>query len=112
MAQASQALVGTYDFATFGQPPQGTNTVRSVFVAEWKMDGERLSFNIEANAFLYRMVRTIVGTLVQVGHGKLGPQEVARFLQAQDRSLIKQVAPAHGLCLVRVDYAEREGVLQ
>jgi tRNA pseudouridine38-40 synthase len=111
MAEASQALVGTHDFATFGQPPQGVNTVRSVFLAEWEELGERLTFCIEANAFLYRMVRTVVGTLVQVGQRALEPQDVTRFLEARDRSLIKVVAPAHGLCLVRVDYAVREGVI-
>jgi tRNA pseudouridine38-40 synthase len=111
MAQASRSLVGTLDFATFGQAPQGENTVRSVFLAEWRRDGDQFLFDIEANAFLYRMVRAVVGTLVQVGWGVLGTQDVARFLKARDRSLIKKVAPAHGLCLMRVDYAGREGVI-
>ncbi len=110
MAEASRGLIGTHDFATFGQPPQGESTVRTVFRAEWQERGAQLWFDIEANAFLYRMVRSIVGTLVLVGWGQLPPQEVESFLQARDRSLIKQVAPAHGLCLMRVDYAAREGV--
>lgn len=110
MVEASRCLVGTYDFSTFGRPPQGENTVRSVFGAEWKAKGSRLFFDIEANAFLYRMVRSIVGTLVLVGSGRVSPGEVGSFLQARDRSLVKQVAPAHGLCLMRVDYAAREGV--
>lgn len=110
MAEASQSLLGTQDFATFGQPPQGENAVRTVFRAEWRADGPRLWFDIEANAFLYRMVRSIVGTLVQVGWGQLQPHEIAPLLRARDRSLVKQVAPAHGLCLMQVDYAAREGV--
>jgi len=110
MAEASRSLIGTQDFGTFGQPPQGENTVRTVFRAEWQADGSRLWFDIEANAFLYRMVRSIVGTLVQVGRGQLSPQEVASFLRARDRSLVKQVAPAHGLCLMQVDYVACEGV--
>jgi len=110
MAEASRGLIGTHDFATFGQPPQGESTVRTVFRAEWQERGAQLWFDIEANAFLYRMVRSIVGTLVLVGRGQIQPQEVALFLKARDRSLIKQVAPAHGLCLMRVDYAAREGV--
>ena len=110
MAEASQSLLGTQDFATFGQPPQGENTVRTVFRAEWHADGPRLWFDIEANAFLYRMVRSIVGTLVQVGWGQLQPHEMASLLRARDRSLVRQVAPAHGLCLMQVDYTAREGV--
>jgi tRNA pseudouridine38-40 synthase len=110
MADASLSLIGTQDFATFGQPPQGVNTVRTVFGAGWQGEGARLWFDIEANAFLYRMVRSIVGTLVLVGRGQLSPQEIKSFLLARDRSLIKQLAPAHGLCLMRVDYAAREGV--
>jgi tRNA pseudouridine38-40 synthase len=110
MADASRSLVGTQDFATFGQPPQGTNTVRTVFGAGWEAEGARIWFDIEANAFLYRMVRSIVGTLVLVGWGQVAPQEFQGFLLARDRSLIKQVAPAHGLCLMRVDYAAHEGV--
>ena len=110
MAEASRSLIGTHDFATFGQPPQGVNTVRTVFRAEWQAKGSRLWFDIEANAFLYRMVRSIAGTLVLVGRGQVSSQELESFLLARDRSLIKQVAPAHGLCLMRVDYAAREGV--
>jgi tRNA pseudouridine38-40 synthase len=110
MAGASHCLVGTHDFATFGRPSQGENTVRTVFQAEWQASGPRFLFDIEANAFLYRMVRNVVGMLVQVGWGQVSAQEFGAMLQAQDRSLIKQVAPAHGLCLMRVDYAAREGV--
>ena len=110
MAEASRYLVGTHDFATFGRPPQGKNTVRTVFRAEWQAIGSRSLFEIEADAFLYRMVRNIVGTLVQVGWGQISAQEFGVLLQARDRSLVKQVAPAQGLCLIRVDYAAREGV--
>jgi tRNA pseudouridine38-40 synthase len=110
MVEASQSLIGTHDFATFGQPPQGENTVRTILQAGWQGRGPKLWFDIEANAFLYRMVRSIVGTLVLVGWGQLSPRELESFLRAQDRSLVKQVAPAHGLCLMRVDYVAREGV--
>ena len=110
MVEASRCLVGTHDFSTFGRPPQGENAVRTVFGAEWEAQGARLFFNIEANAFLYRMVRSIVGTLVLAGLGQVSPGDVESFLQARDRSLVRQVAPAHGLCLMRVDYAAREGV--
>ena len=110
MAEASHCLVGTHDFVTFGRSPQGENTVRTVFRAEWRASGARFLFEIEANAFLYRMVRNIVGTLMQVGWGQVSLQEFEAMVRARDRSLVKQVAPAHGLCLMRVDYAAREGV--
>lgn len=110
MARATGYLVGTHDFATFGRPPQGENSVRTVSRAGWQGEGTRVTFDIEANAFLYRMVRSIVGTLVRVGQGQISPAEFEVILAARERDLIKQVAPAHGLCLVRVDYPE--GVLQ
>jgi tRNA pseudouridine38-40 synthase len=110
MKEASRCLVGTHDFVTFGRPPQGTNTVRTVFRADWQVSGSQFLFEIEADAFLHRMVRSIVGTLVQVGWGQLSVQEFDAMLQARDRTLVKQVAPAQGLCLMRIDYAVGEGV--
>jgi tRNA pseudouridine38-40 synthase len=104
MRQASQFLVGAHDFASFGKPPQGENTVRQVMSADWFTAGTRLIFEITANAFLYRMVRTIVGTLVQVGLGQLAPLEIKDILAASDLTQSAPPAPAHGLCLVRVSY--------
>jgi tRNA pseudouridine38-40 synthase len=112
MEQASRCLVGTHDFGAFGRPPQGDNTVRAVVRAIWQAEDSILTFDIEANAFLYRMVRSIVGTLVQVGLGELSGPQFAEILEARDRSRIKRIAPAHGLCLMRVDYAVGEGVFQ
>jgi tRNA pseudouridine38-40 synthase len=112
MAQASHCLVGTQDFATFGQPPQGENTIRTVLQAEFQKQGPFIMFDIEANAFLYQMVRSTVGTLVLVGWGLISPEEFEAMLHARDRSLIKQVAPAHGLCLMQVNYDTSKGVSQ
>jgi len=106
MAQAAYSLVGTHDCSTFGRPPQGENTVRTVQRAKWQKRGSELTFEIQANAFLYRMVRSIVGTLVLVGWGRVSPKEFEAILQSRDRSQIRQVAPARGLCLTRVDYPE------
>lgn len=106
MRQASQFLVGAHDFASFGKPPQGENTVRQVMGADWSTAGTRLIFEITANAFLYRMVRTIVGTLVQVGLGQLAPLEIKDILAAGDLTQSAPPVPAHGLCLVRVSYPE------
>lgn len=104
MGEAAATLVGEHDFATFGSPPQGTNTVRRVLWAEWNRDGECVHFDIEANAFLYRMVRSIVGTLTQVGSGELGIAQFEAAFRAGERSLAGPTAPAHGLCLRAVHY--------
>jgi tRNA pseudouridine38-40 synthase len=64
-----------------------------------------LGFEIEANAFLFRMVRTVVGLLVLVGSGRLAVDEFEVILQSRDRSQVKQIAPAQGLYLTRVEYA-------
>jgi tRNA pseudouridine38-40 synthase len=112
MATAAQALVGEHDFAAFGQPTQGDVTVRRVLEAEWRQrelapqqgDGSWLIFDIEANAFLYRMVRSIVGTLLKVGQGNMGADEVAAILESRDRRRSGPAAPAHGLSLIAVKY--------
>jgi tRNA pseudouridine38-40 synthase len=111
MAVASERLLGTHDFAAFGRPPQGENTVRTLIRAEWHERGAFLTFDIVANAFLYRMVRSIVGTLVQVGSDEVSLEEFEKILRSRDRSLVKKVAPPQGLCLMEVEYAKHEGVL-
>ena len=112
MAEASLCLPGTHDFGTFGRAPQGDNTVRTVDRAQVQEQQPVITFDIEANAFLYRMVRSIVGMLVLVGWGRIAVEEFEAVLEAQDRNRIRQVAPAQGLCLMRVNYATDEGVLQ
>jgi len=104
MQEAASQLIGEHDFASFGQPPQGDNTVRCVLNADWNRQTPWVFFEIEANAFLYRMVRSVVGTLLEVGQGKFGPEEFRRILESCDRSLAGPTVPAHGLCLVEVKY--------
>lgn len=106
MNQAAACLPGIHDFATFGQPPQGEVTVREVFEARWERQNEFLVFFIEANAFLYRMVRSIVGSLKAVGEGNWTVEEFEAALAACDRSRSGKVAPAQGLTLVSVTYGE------
>jgi len=104
MQRAAQYLVGEQNFATFGQPPQGQNAVRHVLVAEWRGELPCLTFDIEANAFLYHMVRSIVGTLLRVGRGKMSVDEFVAVLAAGERSQSGPTAPPHGLCLMEVKY--------
>jgi tRNA pseudouridine38-40 synthase len=104
MNEAAYSLVGTQDFATFGLPPKGENTVREVFRAEWQRAGTLITFDVEANAFLYRMVRAIVGTLKLVGEGSWTVDEFTAALHACDRSRAGALAPAQGLVLLSVTY--------
>jgi tRNA pseudouridine38-40 synthase len=102
MNAAAAMICGRHDFATFGQAPQGENTVRHVFHAAWREEGQCLVFDIEGNAFLYRMVRSIVGTLRAVGHGEWTVEDFISAFRAADRSLAAATAPPHGLMLVSI----------
>jgi len=104
MNRAAEAIVGEHDFATFGQPPQGRNTRREVSSAQWRFEGELLLFEIEANAFLYRMVRSLVGSMKSVGEGRWTVGDFKSAMMKRDRSLAAQTAPPQGLCLMSVTY--------
>jgi tRNA pseudouridine38-40 synthase len=104
MGEASQRLIGVHDFAAFGHAPQGDNTVREVYRATWQAQDAELHFEIEANAFLTGMVRSLVGTLLLVGSGRLGVEDFVEILRSRDRSRAGSPAPPQGLYLVRVNY--------
>jgi tRNA pseudouridine38-40 synthase len=107
MMAATPCLLGRHDFATFGtDPDNGTNTVRTVSRAEWTAPASagELYFEVQADAFLYRMVRSLVGALKQVGAGDLSVSEFEELLEARNRALCPPPAPPHGLCLVEVWY--------
>ena len=109
IARRGVTKLGIHDFASFGTPPQGDSTTRQVYRSEWEIEvptqGTRLiSYCIEANAFLYRMVRTIVGTLVEVGLDRMSIAEFIEAFQAKDRGRIHRLAPPHGLTLIDVKY--------
>ena len=104
MNRAAAAIAGQHDFATFGQPPQGHNSGREVFRARWRHLDELLIFEIEANAFLYRMVRSLVGSMKAVGEGRWTVTDFVTALAKADRSLAAQTAPPQGLCLMSVTY--------
>ncbi len=105
LAAAARHLIGRHDFATFGtDPDEGTNTVRTIHRAEWAVEDETWRFWIQADAFLFRMVRSLVGALVRVGSGVLTPDRFQALIEARDRSQCPPIAPAHGLCLDEVLY--------
>lgn len=102
MHAAARCLIGKYDFGAFGTPPHGDNSVREMICAEVKREGARVLVDLEANAFLYRMVRRIVGTLLLVGKGALSVAEFRQVFAKQKRA--GQSVPPQGLCLVSVKY--------
>lgn len=105
MRAGARQLLGTHDFATFGRAPDKYGaTVRIVREANWRKEGRLLVFSIEANAFLYHMARSIVGTLRMVGAGRLDVDTVSDVLLARDRGKCGAIAPPQGLTLVEVKY--------
>ncbi len=105
MAEAARDLPGKRDFGTFGSAPrEGSHTVRTVLRAEWLRKDDYLEFWIEADAFLFRMVRTITGTLLQVGSGRFSGDAFRALLAAPRQGRAAPPAPAHGLCLMRIEY--------
>jgi len=101
---AANVVVGEHDFASFGRPTQGDSTIRMIYVAEWQQNGQWFTFNVVGNAFLRSMVRSLVGTLLQIGSGAWPVSRMAEILAGRDRGLAAPPAPACGLCLMRVDY--------
>lgn len=107
MREAAAELVGTYDFAAFGQPDApGKSTIRRVARVDVRSFRDCVLITVRGNAFLRSMVRAFVGTLIPVGLGKLTPADVRRLRESGDRAQCPPIAPAHGLCLVRVEYGD------
>jgi tRNA pseudouridine38-40 synthase len=104
MQQACDCLLGTHDFRVFGSPPSGDNTVRTVRRAECKRAGDNIRMLLEADAFLRRMVRRIVGNLLMVGAEELTVSAFADLLRSEGQQTPAAAAPAHGLCLLKVEY--------
>lgn len=113
MGQGALSLNGEHDFTSFagsegrGERADNSGTmVRRIFLSRlvWRQRTSLLIYEVCGSGFLHHMVRNIVGTLLDVGQGKLGPEDVGRILEARDRRLAGPTAPARGLCLVKVEY--------
>lgn len=108
MAVALSHFIGTYRFTSFCSPKtQTVNHVRTIFDASITQDRsveDLYHIWLKGNGFLYKMVRIIVGTLLQVGTGKRDAVSVPELIRAEDRSLTGPAAPACGLCLWEVKY--------
>jgi tRNA pseudouridine38-40 synthase len=105
MNRAAVLLLGKKDFESFSKVhTQVNNFICEVHEAYWRIEGDQLIFTITANRFLRNMVRAIVGTLVNIGKGKMGYEEIENILAKKDRCEAGQSVPAHGLYLTRIVY--------
>ncbi|HHT9136398.1 MAG TPA: tRNA pseudouridine(38-40) synthase TruA [Candidatus Wunengus sp. YC60] len=105
MTKTAQYLTGTHDFTSFTTKAlQEKNRIRTIKRLEIKKEGKYIYFIVEADGFLYNMVRSIVGTLIEVGRGKIPGEDVKDILDAKNRNLAGPTAPARGLCLMEVKY--------
>ncbi len=106
MREAARALVGTHDFTSFAaaEATRTKNPERTIERLDVSREADTVTFEVEGPAFLMHMVRTIAGSLIEVGRGKEGPAWVSRALAARDRSSAGPTAPPEGLTLVWVRY--------
>jgi tRNA pseudouridine38-40 synthase len=105
MRRAAPALLGTHDFSALRAADCPARTaVREIRALHIRQSGARIDLVIEASAFLKHMVRNIVGTLVEIGHGRRDPGSLAALLEGRDRTQAGPTAPAHGLVLDEVFY--------
>ncbi len=105
MADAARVLIGTHDFSAFQAAHSSAKSpVRTVLVAEFRHDGDHLSFEIVADGFLRHMIRIIMGTLLDVGQGKLRSEELKAILEGKDRNNASKTISPHALCLLEVGY--------
>ncbi|MFW5713817.1 MAG: tRNA pseudouridine(38-40) synthase TruA [Brevefilum sp.] len=104
MNDAARDLIGSYDFAAFGSPTSpGGATVREVYLAAWCENGGEYQFDIQANAFLYHMVRRITMALVKIGQGEAAVSLIGESLKSGKMDMTG-LAPAEGLFLQEVIY--------
>jgi tRNA pseudouridine38-40 synthase len=106
MRAAAKFFLGKHDFKSLAgtRSYEMETTVRTLTRCDIKKNGELLSVIIEGDGFLYKMCRGIVGTLVQVGQGKIAANEISKILASKDRRVAGMTAPAHGLVLWKVFY--------
>jgi len=105
MDAAAQMLIGTFDFKSFAAAAdKRESSIRTVTQCRVTQEEKWIYIDIEADRFLYNMVRNIVGTLVEIGRGRWKPEKIKEILDAKDRTAAGPTAPPEGLCLVEIRY--------
>jgi tRNA pseudouridine38-40 synthase len=114
MRMAASRFVGPHDFASFAastgseEDDKERSTIREIYASDLARsdDGEELVYTVRGRSFLRYMVRKMVGTLLDVGRGKLKPDDINRLYELKDRSKSGPTVPPQGLCMVRVEHEE------
>lgn len=105
MNEAIKYFEGEHDFKAFkASGTSSKSSVRKILHGEVRKEGERIIIEITGTGFLYNMVRIISGTLLEVGLGKIKPEEIIEILKSKDRNKAGKTLPAHGLYLLKVEY--------
>ncbi len=105
MNEAIKYFEGEHDFKAFkASGTSSKSSVRKILKGVVKKEGERIIIELTGTGFLYNMVRIISGTLVDVGLGKIAPEEITNIIESKDRKNAGKTLPAHGLFLVKVEY--------
>ena len=108
LKEAASQFVGTHDFRSFANSAHtgaaGKNSVRTITHLDVVVEGEGVTLIFKGNGFLYKMVRNIVGMLINVASGKRSITDIAALLAAKDRRMAPMASPPHGLFLVKVSY--------
>ncbi|MBN1126767.1 MAG: tRNA pseudouridine(38-40) synthase TruA [Sedimentisphaerales bacterium] len=105
MQTAAACLIGRHDFKSFASAAdKRQSSVRTILGSSVQGEGPWIYYEVEADGFLYNMVRNIVGTLVEIGRGRWRVERMQKILAARDRTLAGSLAPACGLCLLEIRY--------
>lgn len=110
MNQAITYFEGEHDFKAFkASGTSSKSSVRTIYKAEViEKENERIWIELTGNGFLYNMVRIIAGTIVEVGQGKIEPEEISNIIKGKDRSKAGKTLPPQGLYLVKVEYKDKD----
>jgi tRNA pseudouridine38-40 synthase len=105
MNSACEFIIGENDYSSFAKLHSDNQTNNcKVFSANWSEDNDKFIFSIRANRFLRNMVRSIVGTMIDIGDGKKSPESINEIILAKDRALAGYTVPANGLSLLKIEY--------
>jgi tRNA pseudouridine38-40 synthase len=104
MRKAVPYFIGEQDFSSFTSDEPNKKRIRDISGFTMRVKGEEITFTISGKSFLRYMVRNIIGTIIDVGRGKLKAEDIPAIFAAKDRRQAGQTAPAHGLTLAKVEY--------